>query len=79
MQVKMIACMSGVDHVLNSGDVCEMEDDEAARCIEAGFCEPATEADKKAADKAAKAAADTAAKEAKAAVKVEVETATEKE
>jgi len=46
MQVKMIACMSGVDHVLNSGDVCEMEDDEAARCIEAGFCEPATEADK---------------------------------
>lgn len=40
MQVKMLTCMAGSDFTRNPGDICDLEDAEAQRCIDAGFCEP---------------------------------------
>ena len=43
MLLKMTAGMAGVDFALSPGDICEFEDAEAARLIEAGFAVAAEE------------------------------------
>lgn len=44
MQVKMLTSMAGRDFSLSPGEVTDrFSDDEAARLIKAGFCEPVVE------------------------------------
>ena len=40
MKVKMLVSRSGLEGVLNRGDVVDIKDAEAIRMIEAGQCEP---------------------------------------